>query len=302
MQLANKHIQHSILVASLVLAAVPARAQQNVQPTAAGQGASAAVGSTGIPDALRPDVPRGAYDQPCLRVNGRPGIRLAYKASPSIGLRLGFASKVAAVSNATPRLWDVSSYERSVWIRPRTESTYGDRVGVTISLENGNYYDFIVVRSDSASPSNSCVLIRDPNIARRKKPVKNTSNQGQSAQIELLQTQKVAIEEIRRQTEKQASDQVRAFQYSINTSYVVTSKTKGLTQFISAAFDDGRTTYIRIKSTGYGLPTLTAKGQSRDQVLQYIYDDITGVYAIIGLFDTIQVKLGDNLILLQRKG
>lgn len=111
------------------------------------------------------------------------------------------------------------------------------------------------------------------------------------------------IARLRSQISQQATDKIKTFQYSLYTKYELHGEDSHDDQrLVSAVYDDGRFTYVRISTTAFGLPILTGLIGGDDAALQYEYDDLTGTMIVHGLFDHIRVKLGTHLIDVDRQG
>jgi hypothetical protein len=255
-----------------------------------------------LPRGMR--VPTVETNGTCQRLAARPGHRYSLRANMQVATRVSFPSPIEVFENTLPKLWDVSTYDNSLWARPNSATPEGARTGVSVRLKNGDHYDFVFYAADSLSPSRSCVIIA-PRQARYRGPTA-ADLAAQQAEEEARQAAfDDTVENIRRQAENQANDAIKAFQYSMNTAYEwrpASKQSAGMNGLISAAYDDGRFTYIRIRTTGYGLPALSARDGDKDLVVQYTYDDLTGVYTVLGLFDTLRLSVGTSAIDIRRKG
>ena len=58
---------------------------------------------------------------------------------------------------------------------------------------------------------------------------------------------------------------------------------------------------MRIATSAFGLPSLSALLDDQDALVQYSYDDLTGVFTVQGLFDQLKVRLGGHQIDIQRQ-
>jgi hypothetical protein len=105
------------------------------------------------------------------------------------------------------------------------------------------------------------------------------------------------FETMKAQVMQQAEDRIKQFQMALHTNYVWPNH-----DLITAVYDDGQTTYVRVARTGFGVPVINGKHEGQSVALQYDYDDLTGVYVIPGLFDKLTVTLGTNQIKVERRG
>lgn len=249
-------------------------------------------------------VPTVATTGKCQVLAARPGTRYSLRATLQVSTHVTFPAPIEAFENTLPKLWDVSTYDNSLWARPNTSTPEGARTGVSVRLKNGDHYDFVFYAADSLNPARSCVEITDRR-ARYSGPTAADLAAQQAAEEARQASFDDAVENIRRQAENQANDAIKAFQYSMNTAYdwrPATKESTGMNSLISAVYDDGRYTYVRIRTTGFGLPSLSARDRNKDIVVQYSYDDLTGVYTVLGLYDTLRLSVGANVIEIHRKG
>lgn len=107
---------------------------------------------------------------------------------------------------------------------------------------------------------------------------------------------------MRRQVEQQARDRIKEFQSSISTRYKWAGDNADDRYLVSAVYDDGRFTYVRVSTSAFGLPSLSGLLDGKDTIVQYDYDDLTGVYTIQGLFDRLRLKLGTHAVNIKREG
>ncbi|HEV2651660.1 MAG TPA: hypothetical protein VGU69_10410 [Rhizomicrobium sp.] len=248
----------------------------------------------------------------CRVVYMPPGSREIVEANINTGTRIQFSAKVKTYTDATPALWDSSSADDSVWIRPRTTDPQANVVGlsvVTAPATGGTLkYDFVVMMTPDPTAPN-CVTVQDFTPSAIIQKDQKTVQAAQLAALsgELAQTRQQYdqdIQRMRRQVEQQAIDKIKTFESSIYTRYDWNGEGTNADDknLISAVYDDGQNTFVRITTTAFGMPSLSGALDDKDLSLQSEYDDLTGVYKIMGLLDQIRVRLGNHVIIIKRLG
>jgi len=184
-----------------------------------------------------------------------------------------------------------------------------------VFLVSGRKYDFVARRSDDIP--NRCVLVAEfptdpPASPPAAKPTGRRLAPKPAAEApdpsQLMATQQHAwgqqLAEMRRQIEAQARDRIKEFQHSINTRYswAGVGASPDDHNLIDAVYDDGRFTYVRITTSAFGLPSVAGTLDDKDVLVQYSYDDLTGVFTVQGLYDRLKVRLGNHQIDILRQG
>jgi hypothetical protein len=241
---------------------------------------------------------------PCRQLLVDPASRNTVQAHISVSTRLHFPSHVATFEVSTPGLWEATTKGEDLWIRPKTAYSAANKTGLTVILDDDTRYDFLVTSTDHVPAS--CVSIHDK-VAKKPKPAPAAPDpEATRAAAELLVQQKGQFQqqlvEMRRQITQQSADRIKAFQYSINTRYDWNSSAIADKNLINAVYDDGRSTYIRISTSAYGLPAISGALDDKDLLLELQYDDLTGVIEIPGLYDRLRLRLGTHELIIARQG
>ena len=250
---------------------------------------------------------------------------MTIEANVNVATRLQFPATVAKDEVSTPDLWDGSYSGSSVWIRPKTIIREADRTGLTVFLDNGHSYDFLVAAAPGVPQS--CILIVDYPTVTPTPPVASApaaptrspeeieaarqaanarASAARAARARASAQQQAALtakfDQMRRQMEQQANDRIKQFQYSIDTQYAWDGVTRDDQLLVNAVYDDGRFTYVRVTTTAFGLPALSGRLDGKDALLEFDFDDLTGVFTVQGLYDKLRLKLGTHVINIVRKG
>ena len=247
--------------------------------------------------------------------------RITLPANAQVATRINFPSPLTDVSNSVPGLWDdfvAPTGATTFWARPRTTTAAGATAGVGLATEDGRAYDFVFEVAE-AVPTTSCWTIADarpvPGMADRLQALENERSslaaERQRLAVEredqrqrtaaLNRAQSARITALSDTAAKQARDAISAFKYTVTTAYSWSYSEKIPPFQISAAFDDGRSTYVRILSDAHGAPAVIGRQGEDVLALNYSYDDLTGVYTIQGLHDRIELRFGGVLAVVERK-
>jgi hypothetical protein len=252
------------------------------------------------------------------------GTRGTIEANINVSTRLQFPATVTRVTVSTPNLWDSTFAEHSAWVRPKTNLAPAGQTGLTVFLANGRTYDFLVNASAVVPPS--CVLIVEPvqpqaqQAPTAPQPPQRTPEEIAAAQAAAAARTRAAaaaafqrrttedarltdrFTAMRRQVEQQATDRIKQFQHSIDTNYRWTGSSRADERLVNAVYDDGRFTYVRIVTDAFGVPALTGRVNGKDTLLQYTYDDLTGVFTVQGLYDRLSLSIGTHALDIRRRG
>jgi len=293
----------SLLILAALAVGSPAVAQQ---APAAGAAPTGAARPPLIPEEAPPTTS-------CRHVRMLPDTQERASANVNVSTRLKFPGQVKTYEMSTPGLWDVGMKGDSVWIRPRIIDPAAAKTGLTVFLDNGRQYDFIVSQADELRDP-SCIIVQDPPPSAQTKGERQAREEAEQAERTIAQLnarldaeekrQQALIRRMRSQVEQQATDRIKSFQQSINTKYSWKGGDDSADdqRLIDSVYDDGRFTYVRITTTAFGLPAIVGQLNNHDIVLQYTYEDLTGVFTILGLFDHLQVKLGTHAVDVVRQG
>lgn len=246
----------------------------------------------------------------CRAILLPPGTRETVQAHINVGTRIQFPATIKTFQVDTPGLWDVSAKDDSLFVRPKTGDINAAATGISVFLITGRKYDFVARRSEDIP--HRCVLVAalpgDPSASSALASVKATRPQSlrpvMKPSNDSLMVAGQQVAEMRRQMEAQARDRIKEFQYAINTRYAWAGggKSADAQNLIDAVYDDGRFTYVRITTSAFGLPAVAGILGDKDVLLQYSYDDLTGVFTVQGLYDRLRVRLGNHQIDILRQG
>jgi hypothetical protein len=298
--------RHLLTAAAFVLSTTAwAQTADQAAPPAVPAPAPPKTSAPAVPAAPGPaDAPQ-SQQTPCRQLLVAPSSRNTIQTNINVATRLHFPTPVATYEVSTPGLWEASTKGQDLWVRPKTPYSSANKTGLTVILDDETRYDFLAVSTERVPAS--CITIHDQVPKKPKSPQPSAeAAEATHAAAELLVTQKhqfqAELAELRSQVTQQAADRIKAFQYSINTRYDWNSSASADKNLINAVYDDGRSTYIRITTSAYGLPAVSGALGDKDVLLEGQYDDLTGVFEIPGLYDRLRIRLGSHELIIARQG
>lgn len=256
----------------------------------------------------------------CKTILFEKGERHEVVSHTALGTRLRFPGTIdQAVTSLPNEAWSVEKRGPNIWVRPKFGEDLAQEtsmVGVSVVLEGGDEYDFMVQATEETDTS--CYIIVDEKTAlanldlsqeRRELAQLKADYEARLGDLstregEISARYKSKYEEAKRQIETQAYDAIEAFKYTINTAYTWSEADEGQPSQarVASVFDDGQFTYVRVTDVGFGVPIITARSGDKDYAVQYSYNDLTGVYQINGLFDRLHIKIDESVIEIERRG
>ncbi|CAP57845.1 TrbG/VirB9 family P-type conjugative transfer protein [Gluconacetobacter diazotrophicus] len=327
----------ALFLAALTASVATAHAQSpRINPTVqnpyGAPGSPAAVTPSAVnPAPAQPDAAPAVIPQPtsaaptpinaiknCVPLMMPQGVTREFNASVNVSAHLVFPLPIAWAHVATSA-WTEDHHGNDLWVRPMQSTSLADTVGLTVAMTDGRRFDFTV--KSVQTPTSSCYLVIPypfiaPNAgawtpeqlaqARQAAAEMQKKRAAQALAARRAEEQRHAAEEaayqqrfetMKAQVMQQAEDRIKQFQMALHTNYFWPNH-----DLITAVYDDGQTTYVRVARTGFGVPVINGKHEGQSVALQYDYDDLTGVYVIPGLFDKLTVTLGTNQIKVERRG
>lgn len=251
----------------------------------------------------------------CRLVVYNQGASYEIISSPTAAAHLKFPVPVKLVNLTNPQLWDETHDETDVWIRGKTLEPIGATSGNTIKLVDGTTVNLVVKnRSQSGLcyqfiPENqvrTALNVSDELVVQKEQlevATKAALDERRSyvARGEQLETAyRNALAKAQNQLALQANDAIESFKQKIHTAYDV-GRTPGSPFTVTAAYDDGLFTYIRINTTNFGAPSVTKLKGGKNLMVDYSFNDMSGVYTIPGLHNELAVTLDDAMIVIKRK-
>jgi type IV secretory pathway VirB9-like protein len=200
-------------------------------------------------------------------------------------------------------LWDVSYVENHVWIKPNSSEWQGAETTISYVSQSNQSYEFLVKRANSKADKPICYTIEPRNGLINQSAWRDYTTTRRSDQVAAM-AQSVARKQVAsstRQIVEQTQDALRRYRMSIYTDYdVETSKAAGIN--VTAVYDDGRFTFIRLADDAPGLVAVYGEVDGKEELLEYKYDAPTKVFQVSGIFPTLKMRSDKAEIRIARKG
>lgn len=200
-------------------------------------------------------------------------------------------------------LWENDNVENHLFIKPLSSAPQGKETTATAIGTSKNAYEFELVRVDKLS--SHCVVVNASGslIKRQNWDSKDAQVQGQ---VMLLQQQLARVNaekaQMQEDSKRQANEAVKSYRASITSNY---SWTAGSGWFandvIESVHDDGRFTYIRLKTDEKGILSILADIDGKTEILEKIYDANKREYRVAGIYPRFSLKASGSEVIVTRK-
>jgi hypothetical protein len=305
-------------IAILTTATSIALAQEPPAPTPAANVVTDPAATTVDPN-VPPTIAAPRYED-CGELIVDQATRISLPANQKAAVRIEFPQNLKSLANSTPELWDAVSQEsgdRYLWARPKTATKTGDTTSVTAVGLDGRTYDFLFQAVKDTPPTTCWAVVDnrpsqpvvDAQRALDSERARTAEERNRLAALmatiadkdrQATEQRKDIYRAINDQAQEQARDAIDAFKYTVYTAYDWSYSDDKPTVQVSAVYDDGRSTFIRIANDAFGLPVVVAINGEKPQVLTYEYDDLTGVYRLHGLHRQLELRFGNSKIVVRR--
>lgn len=207
-------------------------------------------------------------------------------------------------------LWDTDYAKNYLFIKPLTTKEAGLSTTITVVGKSGNSYEFLVKRV--AKMESHCVAVLANGDLINKTAWRDSSNQEQqnyaalNSRIAQLQQENAVINaNAKKEAERKASEAIKIYQAAVNSNYEW-SKSSGWYAasgtVVESVHDDGRFTYIRLKSDARGLMEVSGEINGKKEVLESTYISETHTYKVSGIFPKLLLRADESDLVITRKG
>lgn len=238
----------------------------------------------------------------CKTFNWSPGDIITIETEMYKQTHIVLPEESLDVIYGTKELWEQAFTSNHIWIKPTTKEPEGKETTVTAIGSSGNSYEFTVKRV--ANMGSHCAIIKASNglINRNNWLPKDDVKSAQVAQLQ-QQLAKASVDTANAQLESKriAAAAVKSYRSSLYSNY----SWKGgsgwfATSGIDTVQDDGRFTYIRLKSDNRGILSVLAEIDGTPEVLEKVYDASKREYKIAGVYPKFVLRAGDSEMTITR--
>lgn len=244
-----------------------------------------------------------AAPERCKTYNWSPGDIITIETQMYKQTHIVLPENSLDVIYGTKDLWEQAFRMNHIWMKPLTKEPEGQETTVSAIGSSGNSYEFKVVRVSNMR--SHCAIIKATS------GLINTNNwagkdDAQNAQVAVLQQQlaRASVEAANATAEGKriAQAAVKSYRTSLYSNY----DWKGgsgwfATSGVESVQDDGRFTYIRLKSDSRGILSVLAEIDGTPEVLEKVYDASKREYKIAGVYPKFTLRAGDSEMTITRK-
>ncbi|RZI40360.1 hypothetical protein EGT07_23750 [Herbaspirillum sp. HC18] len=238
----------------------------------------------------------------CKIYTWKPGDIIRVEAALNKQTHISLPEEALDVVWGTKDLWENDYIKNNVFFKPLTMQPQGEETTATAVGNSGNTYQFRVVRVKKLQ--SHCVIVNTKGslINRASWDSKDTVAQ---AQIQALQQQLVRANFDKAQAvqegQRQAREAIKSYRSSIYSKY---EWSQGDGWYAGTAVesvqDDGRFTYIRLKSDNRGIMSIVAEIDGKQEILESAYDATKREYRVAGIYPKFTLRAGNSEMTITR--
>ncbi len=244
----------------------------------------------------------------CGEFNWKPGYVIHAEAPMYEHVSIQLPEDSMDVVWAAKGLWEIEYVKNFIFAKPLTEQPQGAETTVTAVGQSGNAYQIKLRRT--AHPQNQCITVSTAGgMINRTAWQSAGGDASQGAQIQALTAQVARLNaekaEAARDGDRKAREAIRMYRSAINTNYEWTNAEGWYAaggDVVESVHDDGRFTYVKLKSDNRGLMTIQAEIDGKKEILESTYDASTRTHKISGIFPKFVMRAGDSELTIIRKG
>lgn len=252
-----------------------------------------------------------AHAGTCRVIHWKPDTIITINSALNLGTRVELPADNVTDPVRSSDLWDAEGAANQIMIKPNSREPEGRTAVVRAWTTDGNAYDIVATRTETASRNDVCVKIQSDGMfftdgARSALNAQSSLRAHGSAvagmQVQQLQQQLI---ETRRQADddkrKAVMEALRRFRYHVYTRYNW-DQGKGFAAqgLVSDVYDDGRFTYIRLHQPNRGLMSVETEVGEKTAIVPTKYDDTYGMYVVSGIYPRFTLRVDDARINIAR--
>lgn len=239
----------------------------------------------------------------CKTYNWSPGDIITIETQMYKQTHIVLPEESLDVIYGTKDLWEQAFTSNHIWMKPLTKEPEGEETTVSAIGSSGNSYEFKVVRV-SKMRSHCAIIKASSGLINRKNW--ESKDDAQNSQVAVLQQQlaRATVDTANAAAEgkRMAQAAIKSYRTSLYSNY----DWKGgsgwfATSGVESVQDDGRFTYIRLKSDNRGILSVLAEIDGTPEVLEKVYDASKREYKIAGVYPKFTLRAGDSEMTITRK-
>ncbi len=234
----------------------------------------------------------------CQIINWQPGNVYTITGSMDMATHIMFPENKVDVVVGNAELWTEESRLNHVFVKPNTDKVEGAQTTLSFISEANNSFEFVIKRVPIGQGT-SCVVIKK-NGRMLSSTKWETSHQREQRLFNAFATK---VDSIKKEMANQQRNALDKYRETIYTGYDF-PKGNGWfsSNFVDDVYDDGRWTYIRVKSDNRGVMAIYGEIDGKKNILQFSYDEVSKIYRIAGIYQKLILKYGKDTVTITRKG
>lgn len=242
----------------------------------------------------------------CKTVNWSPGDIVTVEASMYKSTHISLPEDALDIVWGSKELWEKEFIRSHIFVKPLSAQPEGSESTATAVGASGASYEFRLIRvgklsSHCVNLKSSGGMLNRANWTANAKP----SNPEADEQIAVLQAQLLRATaektQLAAEAQRQTSMAVKSYRTALFSNYDWDTGTGWFAKSgIETVQDDGRFTYIRLKSDNRGIMSISADIDGQSEVLEKVYDAPKREYRIAGVYPKFKLRAGDSEMTITR--
>ena len=232
----------------------------------------------------------------CKAYHWKPGDIIQVEAEVNKQTHISLPEEALDVVWGTKDLWDSEFIKNNLFVRPLTLQPQGAETTSTAIGNSGNAYQFKIVRVKKLQSHCVIVTTKGNLVSRANWDSKEAMQQ---AQVQALQQQlaRASVEKAQavQEAQRQAREAIKSYRSAIYSKY---EWSQGDGWFAGTAIesvqDDGRFTYIRLKTDNRGIMSIVAEIDGKQEILESAYDAAKREYRVAGIYPKFALRAGNS--------
>lgn len=238
----------------------------------------------------------------CRTIHWKKGDIIRLQAQPYKQVHVSLPENGIDVIMGDKELWALDWIGNRIFLKPTSHASEGRSTTISAIGQSGNAYEFVVNRVSEAGEVAHCVYIDAEGSMISRAAWSKPSDREQEITT-ALGREIVNLREQNENIERQSKEGLKNYRKKLNSNY---SWNQGMFSRwnggeIESVYDDGRFTYVRMKSDGEGLTAIMAELDGKEQVLEYGFDAPSRTYQISGIFPKFNLRSGSQATSVNRK-
>jgi type IV secretory pathway VirB9-like protein len=239
----------------------------------------------------------------CRNINWKKGDIIRIQAQPYKQIHIALPENGIDVIMGDKELWALDWINNRIFLKPTSRSNEGRSTTISAIGQSGNAYEFVVNRIADSAEVSHCVYISSEGSGMISRAAWSRPTDREAEITTVLGREIANLRESNENLARAATEGAVQARKKVNTGYEW--KTGMFSRWggaeVESVHDDGRFTYVRLKSDMQGLLAVSAEIDGKPQLLEYGYDAPSRTYQISGIFPKLVLRSGEQSMTVTRK-